>query len=134
MSKDLLSSIFQKVKDKGVIDDEFIKYLDGLFSDKSASILDVVQRGFIKYTYSPSMRVVWSVHAKKRIEEQYFIYPKIYCSCQDFYKGVVLERKRSFCKHILAQVICEALESFKNVELDDTLFKDRITELKQKFK
>ena len=134
MSKDLLSSIFQKVKDKGVIDDEFIKYLDGLFSDKSASILEVVQRGFIKYTYNPSKKVVWCVPAKKRPEEEYFIYPKIYCSCRDFYKAIVLERTRSFCKHLLAQVICEALQSFKNVELDDSLFKKRITELKQKFK
>lgn len=134
MSKDLLSSIFQKVKDKGVIDDEFIKYLDGLFSDKSASILEVVQRGFIKYTYNPSKKVVWCVPAKKRPEEEYFIYPKIYCSCRDFYKAIVLERTRSFCKHLLAQVICEALQSFKNVELEDSLFKKRITELKQKFK
>ena len=134
MSKDLLSSIFQKVKDKGVIDDEFIKYLDGLFSDKSASILEVVQRGFIKYTYNPSKKVVWCVPAKKHPEEEYFIYPKIYCSCRDFYKAVVLERTRSFCKHLLAQVISEALQSFKNVELDDSLFKKRITELKQKFK
>ena len=134
MSKDLLSSIFQKVKDKGVIDDEFIKYLDGLFSDKSASILEVVQRGFIKYTYNPSKKVVWCVPAKKRPEEEYFIYPKIYCSCRDFYKAVVLKRTRSFCKHLLAQVISEALQSFKNVELDDSLFKKRITELKQKFK
>ena len=134
MSKDLLSSIFQKVKDKGVIDDEFIKYLDGLFSGKSASILEVVQRGFIKYTYNPSKKVVWCVPAKKRPEEEYFIYPKIYCSCRDFYKAIVLERTRSFCKHLLAQVICEALQSFKNVELEDSLFKKRITELKQKFK
>lgn len=134
MSKDLLSNIFQEVKDKGVIDDEFIKNLDGLFSDKSASILEVVQRGFIKYTYNPSMKVVWCVTAKKRPEEEYFIYPKIYCSCRDFYKAVVLERTRSFCKHILAQVICEALQSFKNVELDDASFKRRVTELKQKFK
>jgi predicted nucleic acid-binding Zn finger protein len=134
MSKDLLSNIFQEVKDKGVIDDEFIKYLDGLFSDKSASILDVVQRGFIKYTYNPSMKVVWCVPAKKRPEEEYFIYPKIYCSCRDFYKAVVLERTRSFCKHILAQVICEALQSYKSVELNDKSFKKRIAELKQKFK
>ncbi len=134
MSKDLLSNIFQEVKEKGVIDDEFIKSLDSLFSDKSASVLDVVQRGFTKTTFTPSQKVVWGVRAKKPPEEEYFIYPKIYCSCQDFYKGVVLERKRDFCKHILAQVICEALNSFEEEELDDTKFKDRIEELKQKFK
>lgn len=134
MSKDLLSRIFQEVKDKGVIDDELIKYLDSLFSDKSASILEVVQRGFVKYMYSPSGKVIWCVPAKRHPEEEYLIFPKIYCSCQDFYKAVVVERTRSFCKHILAQVICEALESFKYVEVDDILFKKRIIELKQKFK
>ena len=134
MSKDLLSSIFRDVRDKGVIDDNFIKYLDSLFSNKSASILEVVQRGFVKYTHSPSRKVVWCVPAKKRPEEEYLIFPKIYCSCQDFYKAVVVERTRSFCKHILAQVICEALESFKHVEIDDSLFKKRITELNKKFK
>jgi len=133
MSKDLLSIVFQKVKEKGVIDDELIKYIDDLFSDKSASILEVVQRGFVKYTYEPSMKVVWSVRAKKHPEEEYFIYPKIYCSCRDFYKAVVLERKRSFCKHILAQVICEALNSFKNKRLEDRSFKNRIPSLTQKF-
>jgi len=134
MSKDLLSRIFQDVKDKGVIDDNFIKYLDELFSDKSASILEVVQRGFVKYTHTPSGKVIWGVPAKTRAEEEYLIYPKIYCSCRDFYKAVVVERSRSFCKHILAQVICEALENFKHVEIDDKMFKKRIGELKLKFK
>ena len=64
MSKDLLSRIFQDIKEKGVIDDDFIKYLDGLFSDKSASILEVIQRGFVKVSYIPSGKVVWSVPAK----------------------------------------------------------------------
>ena len=133
MSKDLLSRIFQDIQSKGVIDDDFIKYLDGLFSDKSASILEVVQRGFVKYTYKPSGKVVWCVPAKTRTEEEYLIYPKLYCSCRDFYKAVVVERTRAFCKHIIAQVICEALENFKHVEIDDKMFKKRISKLKLKF-
>ena len=133
MSKDLLSRIFRDVKSKGIIDDDFIKYLDGLSSDKSASILEVVQRGFVKYTFYPSGKVVWCVPAKTYAEEEYLIYPKIYCSCRDFYKAVVVERTRGFCKHIIAQVICEALESFNHIEIDDKTFKKRISELKLKF-
>ena len=132
MSKDLLLKIFQKVEEKGVIDDEFIKYLDNLFSDKSINIFDVIQRGFIKYTYKPSNKIVWGVKAKN-LKEEYLIFPKLYCSCWDFYKRVVMERKRAFCKHLLAQTICEALESFEEIELKDNDYFARVNSLKLKF-
>ena len=134
MSKDLLSSISREVKDKGVIDDELIRRLEGLFSTKSTSIIEVIQRGFIKYTYNPSGRVVWCIPKKTHPEEEYLIYPKLYCSCRDFYKAVVIERKRALCKHLIAQVICEALESFNNIILDDSMYKKRINVLKSAFK
>ena len=133
MSKDLLLSIFQKVKEKGVIDDDLIKDLDNLFSDKSTSILEVIQRGFTKYTYTPSNKVVWGVRAQKPPDKEYFIYPKLYCSCHDFYKAVVVERKRSFCKHLLAQTISESLNSYKEVNLQDKEFARRVKDLNLDF-
>ncbi|MFX1238263.1 MAG: hypothetical protein ACFFAS_18130 [Promethearchaeota archaeon] len=122
MSKDLLNQIFLMVVEKGLIDDDFIRYLDTLFLDKSTNILEVIQRGFTKRLYIPSNRVVWAIKAKKSTKT-YLIYPRIYCSCQDFYKSVVIKRKRQFCKHILAQTICEALDSFITEKLHDDDFK-----------
>ena len=64
---------------------------------------------------------------------EHIIYPKMYCSCQDFYKNVVVSKKRLFCKHILAQVICEALNNYKKTELKDHEFINLISNLELKF-
>jgi predicted nucleic acid-binding Zn finger protein len=45
---------------------------------------------------------------------------------------VVIKRKRIFCKHILAQIISEALDQYKKVTLDDNQFKELVSELKLK--
>ncbi|MBN1800074.1 MAG: hypothetical protein JW891_01125 [Candidatus Lokiarchaeota archaeon] len=122
MPINILSKVFQVVIEKGVIDDEFIMYLDKLILDKSKNIFDVIQRGFIKYIYKPSNMVIWTVKAKKK-QKMYLIYPRLYCSCQDFYKSVVILRKRLFCKHLLAQTICEALNNFTEEHLKDSEYR-----------
>lgn len=129
MSKDLLLKVFEKIKQKHLIDEEFISFLELIFSDKSSDVLDVLKRGITKYIYKPSNRVVWTAMGKN---QEHLIYPKLFCSCQDFYKNVVIKRNREFCKHILAQVISEALQNFKEASLDDDKFKDIATELKLK--
>ena len=65
--------------------------------------------------------------------DEYLLYPKLYCSCQDFYKAVVIQRRRSFCKHLLAQVICEHLPEFKESGLEDDEFNEFIDGLDLKF-
>ena len=61
---------------------------------------------------------------------EYLIYPKIYCGCIDFYKNVIINRIRDFCKHIIAQIICEALNNYKEKKLEDNIFRDFINDLK----
>ncbi|MFX1275159.1 MAG: hypothetical protein ACFFBP_09785 [Promethearchaeota archaeon] len=133
MSKDLLLTIYNKVKDKGFLDDELIKYLDSLFSERINDVLEVIERGFSKYTFYPSKKNIWTVPTKKDNKKIYLIYPKLYCSCWDFYKRVVIEKKRQFCKHILAQTICEALDNYNIVELKDKEFYNYIEDLKLYF-
>jgi len=41
----------------------------------------------------------------------------------------VIQRRRSFCKHLLAQIICEFLPDFKESELKDDKFNDFIEDL-----
>jgi len=129
MSKDLLFQVFKEAKDKQIIDEKFITFLNDIYPNKSTSVIEVLKRGIIKYIYKPSNRTVWTAQGEN---QEHLIYPKLYCSCQDFYKNVVIKKKRKFCKHILAQVISEALNQFKIVSLDDNKFKELISELKLK--
>jgi predicted nucleic acid-binding Zn finger protein len=129
MSKDLLMKIFEKAKQKQVIDEEFINFLELIFPDKSSDVVETLRKGITKYTYHPSNREAWTAMGSN---QEHLIYPKLFCSCQDYYKNVVVKRKREFCKHIIAQVIGEALHNFKEVSLDDKQFKELVRELKLK--
>ena len=129
MSKDLLFQLFREAKDKQIIDEKFITYLDKIYPNKSTSVIEVLKRGIIKYTYTPSNRIVWTAQGEN---QEHLIYPKLFCSCQDFYKNVVIKKKRIFCKHILAQIISEALNQFKSVTSNDNKFMDLVSELKLK--
>jgi predicted nucleic acid-binding Zn finger protein len=114
-------------KTKQLIDNELISFLEKIFPDKSVDVIDSIKNGIIKYIYFPSNRVVW---AAKGENQEHLIYPKLYCSCQDFYKNVVIKTKREFCKHILAQVISEAIGKFETISLGDEEFKEFVKELK----
>jgi len=126
MSKDLLFDISLMAKKKGVIDEELLNFIERIFPDKVDKVLKVIKRGITKYTFNPSRRVVWIALGEN---DEYLLYPNLYCSCQDFYKAVVIQRRRSFCKHLLAQVICEFLPDFKESELEDDKFNDFIEDL-----
>jgi predicted nucleic acid-binding Zn finger protein len=129
MSKDLLFQVFRKAKKKQVIDEEFITYLERIFPNKSTDVLKVLKRGIKKYIYKPSNRIVWAAIGEN---QEHMIYPKLYCSCQDFYKNVVIKQKRKFCKHIIAQIISEAFNKFEAVFLKDDEFKEFLSNLKLK--
>jgi len=130
MSKDLLFDISLMAERKGVIDEELLNFIDINFPDKVDKVLKVIKRGITKYTFNPSRRVVWIALGEN---DEYLLYPKLYCSCQDFYKNVVIQRKRPFCKHLIAQVICESLPDFKESELKDVGFNEFIDDLSLKF-
>lgn len=130
MSKDLLFDVYSIAKKKGVIDDELINFIDTIFPNKADKVLDVIKKGITKYTYKPSNRVIWLALGENR---EYLIYPKLYCSCLNFYKEVVINQSIGYCKHLITQVICEALNKYKKVELKDKEFKDLINNLESKF-
>ncbi len=128
-SKDFLSEIYLKTKEKGDIDDEFVNYLESIYPDKSSEILQTLKRGITKYVFKPSNRIIWTAIGEN---DEYLIYPKIYCSCIDFYNRVVIKRKKVVCKHLIAQAISDALNEFKEQELDDKSFTEFIKELELK--
>lgn len=126
-SKDLLSEIYSKIKDKGLIDEDFVNFIESIFPDKSPNILKVIKRGITKYTFKTSDKIVWTAMGQNN---EYLIYPKVYCGCIDFYKNVVIKRIRGFCKHIIAQVICEALNNYQVSIIEDDKFTDFMENLK----
>jgi predicted nucleic acid-binding Zn finger protein len=130
MSKDLLFDIYLKAKNKDVIDEELISLIDSMFPGKVEKVLEVIKKGITKYYYKPSDRVVWVALGKNC---EHMIYPRLYCSCQDFYKNVVIVRNRNFCKHLVAQAICEGLNDFNELELDDEDFDTLVEDLNLKF-
>jgi len=130
MSKDLLFDVYSRAKNKKVIDDELINFIDSLFSNKSDKVLEVIKRGITKYIYKPSNRVIWIAIGEGC---EHLIYPKLYCSCQDFYKNVVIQRKRPFCKHLIAQAICDGLGDYNELELEDEDFNTLVEDLNLKF-
>ncbi|MFX0074659.1 MAG: hypothetical protein ACFE96_04420 [Candidatus Hermodarchaeota archaeon] len=130
MSKDLLFDVYSKAKNKDVIDSDLINFIDSIFPGKVEKVLDVLKKRITKYNYQPSNRVIWVALGKNC---EHIIYPKIYCSCQDFYKNVVIERKRDFCKHLIAQAISEGLGDFNELELGDEDFNTLIEDLNLKF-
>ena len=129
MSKDILIQVFIKAKKKKLIDEEFISFLDTIFPGRATNVIDVLKRGIIKYVYTPSNRTVW---AAKGENQEHLIYPKLFCSCQDFYKNVVIKRNHNFCKHILAQIISEALNKYQIINLEEHKFNELLRDLKLK--
>jgi predicted nucleic acid-binding Zn finger protein len=129
MSKDLLLKIFEKARKKQLIDEDFISFLELIFPDKSSDVMETLKRGITKYIYKPSNRVVWTAMGRN---QEHLVYPKLFCSCQDYYKNVVVNKIREFCKHIIAQVISEALHNFKETTLNDKEFKELVGDLKLK--
>ncbi|MFX1409655.1 MAG: hypothetical protein ACFFA6_04845 [Promethearchaeota archaeon] len=127
MSKDLLLAIFKMAKKKRVLDEELIEFLESIFPSRSANVIEVLKRGITKNKYKPSNRIVWTAMGEN---QEHLIYPRMFCSCQDFYKSVIIKKERLVCKHLIAQIISEALNNYQIKELEDNEFSDLIKDLK----
>ncbi|MHA1373619.1 MAG: SWIM zinc finger family protein [Promethearchaeota archaeon] len=130
MSKDLLFELQTLIVKKGIIDDEIINFVNSNFVINFEKVLESLSRGVIKIIYKPSDRISWIVTGE---EDKHLVYPKIYCSCQEFYKNVVINRKRIYCKHIITQILSEALGEYNIKELEDKNYYLMIKELESKF-
>ena len=129
-SKDLLFQLESIVKNQGIINFEVINYLDHIFSKKSEKVMEVIKRGILKKICTPTGRIVWIATGKK---VNHIIYPKLYCSCQDFYKSVVITGEKPFCKHILAQIISEILKDYKTDFCEEKELDDLIKQIESNF-
>jgi predicted nucleic acid-binding Zn finger protein len=129
-SKDLLFQLKSIVKDKAMINFEVIDYLNYIFFGKSERVLEAIKKGIVKKVIKSTGRILWIAKGK---ESNHLIYPKLYCSCQDFYKNVVIKQEKFFCKHILAQVISETLNDYKTEFCEEKDINDLIKATQSKF-
>lgn len=130
MTNNFLEDFLKKIKQKKIVDEEIIEIIEDRFLIKSDLVLGALKRGITKYVYNPSNRVLWTALG---IEKEHIIYPRLYCSCRDFYKEVVINQNRELCKHLIAQLISVALNNFDYVQLEDKEFEMRIKEIKSEF-
>jgi predicted nucleic acid-binding Zn finger protein len=131
VSKDLLFELQTLIVKKGIIDDEIINFVNSHFIIDFEKVLESFSRGVIKNIFKPSERITWIVKGERK--EKHLVYPKIYCSCQEFYKNVVIKRKRNYCKHIIAQIFSESLGEYKIQEVEDKKYYILVKELVSKF-
>jgi len=81
-----------------------------------------------KYVFKPSSRVLWVVVGKGR---EYLIYPEAgFCSCDDFYFGVI-DGRVVLCYHLIARKLAEVLGCFDVVEEDDRLYMSLMEEWRE---
>jgi len=73
-----------------------------------------------KYVFEPSGREVWIVVGRAK---EYFVIPKLYCQCDDFYINVVIRQKKGWCYHLLAQAIATRRGSYESYRVLDGDFK-----------
>jgi predicted nucleic acid-binding Zn finger protein len=79
--------------------------IDGTSLKRLKKAIDAVDRGRVKkYVFVPSGRVTWIVVGRKR---DYWVIPRLYCSCDDFYINVISRKSTPLCYHLLAQAIAE---------------------------
>jgi len=105
-----MRSIMQLLQELGLpIDDVSLKRL------KKA--IETVNRGRVKkYVFVPSGRVTWIVVGRRR---DYWVIPRLYCSCDDFYINVISRRSAPLCYHLLAQAIAEKLGKYDVFNVSD---------------
>jgi len=72
-----------------------------------------------KYVFLPSGRIVWIVVGK---EKEYFVIPRLYCQCDDFYINVVVRKKADFCYHMIAQLVADKTGAYESYEVPDSDF------------
>ncbi|RLF13258.1 MAG: hypothetical protein DRJ68_01640 [Thermoprotei archaeon] len=91
--------------------------LDEECVERLEKALEAVHEGRVKkYVFKPSGRVVWIVVGKTR---DYWVIPRLYCTCNDFYINVVSRRKNVLCYHIIAQAVAEKTGKYEVFEVSD---------------
>jgi predicted nucleic acid-binding Zn finger protein len=123
---DSFDKVLGDIGKHGSLELDSIKRLSKLFPVTQISKVKGIMNEIVKIVFKPSNRVVWM---KLGADKDYIIYPKLYCSCMDFFLQGISKNRKYYCKHLIAQGIVEALSSQEVIKEDlDDSFKERITQ------
>jgi predicted nucleic acid-binding Zn finger protein len=115
-----LQEILDALKINGQITEDLREKLKKLYGVKAKKAEELVNTLAVKrYHFEPSGRIIWIVVGR---EQEYYIIPRLYCQCDDFYINVVIRRKMNGCYHMLAQSIAERIGAFENFKVPDSDF------------
>jgi len=127
----ILKNIILKIRKEGKISEDLKEELVKLIgNERMNDVFEYINENRVKkYIFTPSKRELWVVYGKSGY---YLIYPMEFCSCIDYYKTSIINNKKNFCKHLLAQAIIN--ETSKNIRdltinLNDNEFKNLLNEI-----
>lgn len=95
-------------------------HLSRIFGFRFHSAWTLLEKGrIIKYVFRPSERVWWIVEGKRR--DYLLLKNAAYCSCNDFYFGVVYGKALG-CQHLILQRLGEVLGDYIVREMKDSSY------------
>lgn len=80
----------------------------------------------VKYVAKPSGRVLFAVEPSHhgrgsiKLKKTYKCISNNYCTCHSFAFAVLQRKESRYCKHLLAVILAEALETFKTKTVKDS--------------
>lgn len=116
----IFNSTCEDIRKARALTEDQKKTLIKVFGKRFTAAYKAIEEGRVrKYVFRPSRRTMWIVAGR---EKDYQILPRAnFCSCFDFYFRVI-DYEISFCYHLIAQKLAEALERYIVIEDDDTNF------------
>ena len=117
-------NIFDEIKNTKKISADIIQKGTDIYDKLFLRALEFLKKHGPKITqhiFKPSNMTVWTVEGS---QNEYLIYPLLFCQCQAFTIGTIYrEKKFKPCKHLLAQQLAFALGKYSKSEHKDNEWK-----------
>lgn len=127
--EDTFEKILVTIGKTGALTIESIDRLSKVFSVPQISKVKEIMNEIVKVVFKPSNRQIWM---KLGTDKDYIIYPRVYCSCMDFFLQGIIKKRIYYCKHLIAQGIVEELTKTNPNEIEmiekDENFREKVTQ------
>ncbi len=126
---DTFEKILDTIAKNGTLTINSIDRLSKVFSVPLISKVKEIMSEIVKVVFKPSNRQIWM---KLGTDKDYIMYPRVYCSCMDFFLQGILKNRKYFCKHLIAQGIVEEITKVKVSDIEmmekDESFREKVTQ------
>ena len=123
-----LEEILAEIKDDKKFSLQHLKFFIEGFNDRFWRALhNLLSNSVKKYVFQPSNRVEWIVIGKNR---DYLIVSNLYCSCDDFYVKVVVQKSAKMCYHLLSKILADILDYHEQINVEDERYEELMKDWK----